>query len=80
VWNDIVLITLLESLLKKYDVRKNHFLNQKETTMTDAQQILIFKEVWIKADREVDLKFDHIFSYKNSENQQRKWTATTVKS
>jgi hypothetical protein len=33
----------------------------EKTTMTDAQQILIFKEVQIKADREVDLKFDCTF-------------------
>ncbi len=58
IWDDIALITVLEELSKKYNSQKNHLLNQKEVTMIDAQQILFSEEVWIKADREVNVKSD----------------------
>jgi len=34
--NDITLITVLEDLLKKYNLQKNHLLNQKDITMMNA--------------------------------------------
>jgi len=37
IWDDITLITVLESLSEKYDVKKKGFLNQKAVIMENAQ-------------------------------------------
>jgi len=58
VWNNIVLITVLEELSEKYDSQKNYLLNQKKITMINTQQILFSEEVWIKVNRKVDVKLN----------------------
>jgi len=54
------LITVLEELLEKYDSWKNYLLNQKKITIINTQQILFSEEVWIKVNREIDVKLNQI--------------------
>jgi len=58
VWDNIALITVLEELSEKYNSWKNHLLNQKKITIINTQQILFSEEVWIKVNREVDVKLN----------------------
>jgi len=58
VWDNIVLITVLEELSEKYDSWKNYLLNQKKITIIDAQQILFSEEIWIEVNREVNVKLN----------------------
>ena len=62
IWQDITLITILERLPEKYNAKKEHILNQKHITFTDAQQILISEESWVIINCQINSVSDRAFT------------------
>ena len=58
IWDDIMIILMLEELSEKYDSRKQHILNSKDVTSDNMLQILFSEKVRIQANHMTELKSD----------------------